>query len=96
MKNLLDVKSFVIGFLLCLCVVLFMGFGGGSDSGRYVRFGNWKAVIDTETGRIRPMIKDGSNLLDTPFDELPLDTKRSTGRKTPPDEIIHLDEVFKP
>jgi hypothetical protein len=77
MKNLLDVKSFVIGFLLCLCVVLLMGFGGGSDSGRYIRFEDSNAVIDTKTGRIRPVYRGVPGvrkfLWNTPFEQFPPD-----------------------
>jgi len=70
MKNTMDIKSLIIGFLLCLCVVLLMGFGGGSESGRYIPFGE-TSIIDTKTGNIRLLKKQGKWFLDTPFEKLP-------------------------
>lgn len=51
----MDFKSFLIGFLICLCMMLLTGFGGSSSTGRY-QLSNDNAsriVIDTTTGIIK-------------------------------------------
>jgi hypothetical protein len=51
----MDFKSLIIGFLLCLCMVLLTGFGGSSEVGRY-QFPDGYArpfVIDTSTGIVK-------------------------------------------
>jgi hypothetical protein len=85
MKNRLDFKSFIIGFLICLCGFLMLGFGGNSDSGRYIRFGDKNLMIDTNTGRIRPVYFNGQLLWDTPFEQLSLNTKPTDSQRA---EII--------
>lgn len=63
----MDIKSFIIGFLLCLCLMLLTGFGGGSEVGRY-QINNGKGsswVIDTATGCSKH-IKFGMSFKDLP------------------------------
>jgi|APSaa5957512622_1039677.scaffolds.fasta_scaffold197845_1 hypothetical protein len=51
----MDIKSFLIGFLVFLCMMLLTGFGGSSSVGRYQyhhRDGSM-VVIDTTTGMIK-------------------------------------------
>lgn len=61
----MDIKSVVIGFLMCLVIVLLMGFGGTNGIGRYQAFDNGY-VIDTTTGAIKDVKK-----FNTPFQDLP-------------------------
>ncbi len=51
----MDFKSFLIGFLACLCIMLLTGFGGSSSVGRYQFHDGADSirVIDTTTGMVR-------------------------------------------
>ena len=50
-----DIKSYIIGFLSCACLFLFMGNTSSSDGqGKYQAFADndEKYIIDTETGQL--------------------------------------------
>tara|TARA_Y100001970_G_scaffold176213_1_gene214802 strand:+ start:1266 stop:1505 length:240 start_codon:yes stop_codon:yes gene_type:complete len=50
-----DIKSFLIGFLSCVCLMLFMGHTSSNNNiGRYQAFGDIESplLIDTTTGKL--------------------------------------------
>ncbi len=47
-----DIKSFLIGFLSCACMILLMGATSSSEQGKYQAFGDVnRSIIDTHTGQ---------------------------------------------
>ena len=65
MENGIDVKSFLIGLLLCVCTMLIVSAVWSKDTGRYQLFQFRESalvVIDVQTGIVKRLTGTGGKL----------------------------------